>query len=673
MDTEKERMRELTAMLDEAARVYYQGQDEVMSNYEYDRLYDELVSLEQKTGITLAGSPTNKVGYEVVSELPKEKHEVPSLSLDKTKEPDALKAWLADREGVLSWKMDGLTVVITYREGKLLKAVTRGNGEIGEVITANARTFKNLPLTIPFSGELVVRGEAVIKYSDFQKINEAIEDENGRYKNPRNLCSGSVRQLSSEITAKRNVHFFAFSLVKADDADNENSRAGQFAWLSSLGFEVVEYKKVTKDNVADMVTWFSAQAAGNDFPSDGLVLSYDDIAYGNSLGRTAKFPRDSIAFKWKDELADTVLRDIEWSASRTGLINPIAIFDPVELEGTTVSRASVHNISIMEQLELGIGDSIRVYKANMIIPQIAENITKSGNFTIPDACPVCKGQTKIRQELTVKSLYCTNPDCVAKKIKAYTLFVSRDAMNIDGMSEATIEKFINAGIIKEFADFFHLSLHRDVIVNMEGFGEKSYNNLLAAVDAARTPEPASFLYSLGITGIGLSNAKVIVNAGIRHLSADTAQSESEREALSDRCFAWIRKLTAEALTDIEGIGQVLAKSLTDFFADEKNNREVDRLLKEITFAPMEPVQEEALVMEGLTFVVTGSVHHFANRNEIKALIEEKGGKVAGSVSSKTSYLINNDAASGSAKNKKAKELGIPILTEEDFLARFSLD
>lgn len=671
MDIEKERMKELTARLNEAARVYYQGQDEVMSNYEYDRLYDELVSLEQKTGITLAGSPTNKVGYEVVSELPKERHEVPSLSLDKTKEPDALAAWLADKEGVLSWKMDGLTVVLTYRDGKLLKAVTRGNGEIGEVITANAKTFKNLPLTIPFSGELVVRGEAVIKYSDFQKINEEIADEKDRYKNPRNLCSGSVRQLSSEITAKRNVHFFAFSLVKADYADDGNSRAGQFAWLSSLGFEVVEYKKVTKDNVADTVAWFSAQVAGNDFPSDGLVLSYDDIAYGNSLGRTAKFPRDSIAFKWKDELADTVLRDIEWSASRTGLINPIAIFDSVELEGTTVSRASVHNISIMEQLELGIGDTIRVYKANMIIPQIAENITKSGNFTIPDTCPVCGGQTKVRQELAVKSLYCTNPDCVAKKIKSYTLFVSRDAMNIDGMSEATIEKFINAGIIKEYADFFHLSLHRDVIVNMEGFGEKSYNNLLAAADAARTPEPASFLYSLGITGIGLANAKVIVNAGIKYLSA--VMPQSEMETLSDRCFAWIRGLTQETLTDIEGIGQVLAKSLTDFFADEKNNLEVDHLLKEITFVPVAPAAKEALVMDGMTFVVTGSVHHFANRNEIKALIEEKGGKVAGSVSSKTSYLINNDAASGSAKNKKAKELGIPILTEEDFLAMFSLE
>lgn len=671
METEKQRMKELTARLNEAARVYYQGQDEVMSNYEYDRLYDELVSLEQKTGITLAASPTNKVGYEVVSELPKERHEVPSLSLDKTKEPDALAAWLADKEGVLSWKMDGLTVVLTYRDGKLLKAVTRGNGEIGEVITANAKTFKNLPLAIPFSGELVVRGEAVINYSDFKKINEEIAEEKDRYKNPRNLCSGSVRQLSSEITAKRNVHFFAFSLVKAEGADDENSRAGQFAWLSSLGFEVVEYKKVTKDNVADTVAWFSAQVAGNDFPSDGLVLSYDDIAYGSSLGRTAKFPRDSIAFKWKDELADTVLREIEWSASRTGLINPIAIFDSVELEGTTVSRASVHNISIMEQLALGIGDTIRVYKANMIIPQIAENLTKSGSVTIPDACPVCGGQTKVRQELAVKSLYCTNPDCVAKKIKSYTLFVSRDAMNIDGMSEATIEKFINAGIIKELADFFHLSLHRDVIVNMEGFGEKSYNNLLAAADAARTPEPASFLYSLCITGIGLANAKVIVNAGIKELSP--GMSQDEMEYLSDRCFAWIRGLTQETLTDIEGIGQVLAKSLTDFFADEKNNREVDHLLKEITFAPVAPVAEEALVMEGMTFVVTGAVHHFANRNEIKALIEEKGGKVAGSVSSKTSYLINNDAASGSAKNKKARELGIPVLTEEDFLAMFSLD
>lgn len=674
VDSETKRMKELIARLNEAARVYYQGQDEIMSNFEYDKLYDELVLLEQKTGITLAGSPTNKVGYEVVSELPKERHETPSLSLDKTKETEALATWLADKEGVLSWKMDGLTVVLTYRDGRLLKAVTRGNGEIGEVITANAKTFKNLPLTIPFVGELVIRGEAVIKYSDFKKINEEIPEEKDRYKNPRNLCSGSVRQLSSEITAKRNVHFFAFSLVKAEGAAEENSRAGQFDYLASLGFEVVGYRKVTAANIADSVDWFSKQVSSNDFPSDGLVLSYDDIAYGNSLGRTAKFPRDSIAFKWKDELADTTLRDIEWSASRTGLINPIAIFDSVELEGTTVSRASVHNLSIMEQLELGIGDTIRVYKANMIIPQIAENITKSNNFTVPDICPVCGAQTEIKQEISVKSLYCPNPDCVAKKIKSYTLFVSRDAMNIDGMSEATIEKFINAGMIKEFADFFRLSRYKEEIVEMEGFGERSYQNLIAAADAARNPELPSFLYSLGIAGIGLSNAKVIVKAGIKSLKeTEKAEGKScENEQLADKCFAWIRELTEEELTDIAGIGQVLAKSLITYFADENNNTEVAHLLEEIRFAPITWQEEESLPMNGMTFVITGSVHHFANRNEVKALIEENGGKVAGSVSSKTNYLINNDAASNSSKNKKAKELGIPILTEEDFLAMFSL-
>lgn len=647
MEEKIRRIKELTALLTEAGKAYYQESRELMSNYQYDQLYDELAGLEKETGVILSGSPTQKVGYEVLSELPKEAHESPMLSLDKTKDVEDLAQWLGDQEGLLSWKLDGLTIVLTYENGSLVKAVTRGNGEIGEVITSNAKAFSNVPLSIAYKGQLVLRGEAVISYSDFKAINQEIQDVDARYKNPRNLCSGSVRQLNSQITAQRNVKFMAFALVKADGVDFHNRRREQFAWLESQGFEVVEHCLVDKDCVGEAVKDFSERIEGYDIPSDGLVLLFDDIAYGESLGRTAKFPRNAIAFKWADEVRATRLTMIEWSPSRTGLINPVAIFEPVELEGTTVSRASVHNISIMEALKLGEGDEITVYKANMIIPQIADNLTRSGKVQIPKHCPVCGGDTEIRQMDEVRSLYCTNPDCQAKKIKSFTLFVSRDALNVDGLSEATLEKFIGAGFIHEFSDIFHLEQHQGAIVEMEGFGQKSYDNLMASIKKASHTTLPRVIYGLGIAGIGLANAKVLC----RKFRFD---------------FDAMRHASYEELLDIDGIGDVLAKAWMDYFADEKNNGQVDRLLAELELKKEEAVSEEEAVFAGKTFVITGSLEKFPNRKALQALIESKGGKVSGSVSAKTSYLINNDTASNSSKNKKAKELGIPILSEEDF-------
>ena len=641
-----ERMKELIPVLQKAGKAYYQEDREIMSNFEYDKLYDELETLEKETGITLAGSPTVSVGYEALEELPKEAHETPMLSLDKTKDVEALRAFIGDRKTLLSWKLDGLTIVLTYGDGKLQKAVTRGNGVVGEVITNNARVFKNIPLQISFKGDLVLRGEAIITYSDFKKINEEIEEVDAKYKNPRNLCSGSVRQLNNEITARRNVHFYAFSLVRAQGVDFRNSREQQFLWLKDQGFDVVEYRMVTRDTLDEAMEYFSGQVVKNDFPSDGLVALYDDIAYGDSLGTTAKFPRNSYAFKWKDEVRETTLKEIEWSPSRTGLINPVAIFEPVELEGTTVSRASVHNISIMKELQLGIGDKIQVYKANMIIPQIAENLTRSGNLEIPDTCPVCGKEARVLKTNEVESLYCMNPDCQAKKIKSFTLFVSRDAMNIDGLSEATLEKFILKGFIKDFGDIFEIGRYREEIVNMDGFGEKSFDNLMASLERARHTTLPRLLYSLGIANIGLANAKVICK-----------EFDYDLEKMIHA--------TGEEISSIEGIGPVIAQSFTAYFADEENMRKLRHLLSHLELEEVK--QENRLTLEGKQFVITGSVEHFANRAQLKEYIEQRGGKVTGSVTSKTDYLINNDVTSNSSKNKKARELEIPILSEEDFL------
>ena len=644
-----ERMKELVQQLSEAAKAYYQESREIMSNYEYDRLYDELLALEKETGTVLSGSPTQRVGYEVLSELPKEAHERPMLSLDKTKSVEDLVSWLGGQTALLSWKLDGLTVVLTYRGGELFKAVTRGNGLVGEVITGNARAFRNVPLRIPFTGELTLRGEAIMRYSDFERVNETISDADAKYKNPRNLCAGSVRQLDPRVTKERGVYFSAFSLVNAEGVDFRNSRANQFDWLVSQGFDVVEHMPVTAETLPAAVQDFEKRVADNDFPSDGLVLLLDDIAYGESLGTTAKFPRNAMAFKWSDETKETTLRMIEWSPSRTGLINPVAIFTPVELEGTTVSRASVHNVSIMRSLELGEGDTITVYKANMIIPQIADNLTRSGTCAPPEACPVCGKPTTVRSENGVETLWCGNPDCVIKKIKRFALMASRDALNMEGLSEATIEKLIAAGFIHEYAELFDIGEHRDAIAEMEGFGEKSADNLIGAVTRARNTDMTRFVYSLGIPGIGLQNAKMLT----RHFRGD---------------FGAFRRCPAEELCEVEGIGAVLADQIRAYLDDPENARLVDDLLSRVTLErPAETAGSDAALFAGKTFVITGSVTHFKNREELKAFIEARGGRAAGSVSAKTSYLINNDTASNSSKNRKAKELGVPILSEEEFL------
>ncbi|MBR2213968.1 MAG: NAD-dependent DNA ligase LigA [Eubacterium sp.] len=647
MDKTK-RIKELVELLNKASKAYYQDAKEIMPNYEYDKLYDELVSLEKETGIVLANSPTVNVGYEVLSELPKEKHASPMLSLDKTKEVDELVAFVEDKEAVLSWKLDGLTIVLTYNNGTLEKAVTRGNGTVGEVVTANAKTFKNIPVSIPYKGKLVLRGEAVITYSDFEEINKTIEDADAKYKNPRNLCSGSVRQLDSSVTAERNVRFIAFALIESDD-DLGNSVNGQLNWLDEQGFETVERKMSNASNMQENVDYFAKAIQTYNYPSDGLVLVYDDIAYGLSLGTTAKFPRNGIAFKWQDEIASTKLQYIEWSASRTGLINPVAVFDPVELEGTTVSRASVHNVSIVEELELGVGDEIEVYKANMIIPQIAENKTKSGTIEVPKVCPVCGEPTEIKNELGVKTLHCVNPNCPAKNIKKFTLFVTRNALNIEGLSEETLEKFVDAGFIHEFADIYHLDKYKDEIVTMEGFGEKSYENIIESVENSRKAEPAAVLYGLGIPHIGVSNAKMLCKA-------------------FDEDLDKVRNATVEDLVVIDGMAEKRAVPFVEYFQNKENSDAFDRLLDELEIVKPEVASEQN--MDGLSFVITGSLNKFENRDELKRYIEDRGGSAKGSVSSATNYLINNDINSNSSKNKRAKELGIEIITEDEVLSRW---
>lgn len=646
METALQQMKELVKILNKAAKAYYQEDREIMDNREYDSLYDQLEKLEKETGITLANSPTVNVGYEAVDFLPKETHESPMLSLDKTKDRETLREFIGNHKTLLSWKMDGLTIVLTYENGELQKAVTRGNGTVGEVITNNARVFRNIPLKISYQGRLILRGEAVITYPDFERINSSIEDADARYKNPRNLCSGSVRQLNNQITAERNVRFYAFSLVSASNVDMHNSREYQMEWLKDQGFEVVEYRIVTADTLDEAMDYFADAVEKNIFPSDGLVALYDDIAYGESLGSTTKFPRNAFAFKWADEIRETTLRSIEWSPSRTGLINPIAVFDPVELEGTTVSRASVHNVSILKELELGIGDTLQVYKANMIIPQIAENLTRSRNLQIPDTCPACGSEAKIIKENEVEALYCTNPDCAAKKIKAFTLFVSRDAMNIDGLSEATLEKFIARGFIHTFGDIFEISRYKNEIMEMEGFGQKSFDNLMESLENARKTTLAKVIYSLGIANIGLANAKVICRHFNNSLDA-------------------IRKADLEEISAIDGIGPVIARNLVNYFHEEENNQKLDYLMQHLHIQQEEIKSQQ--IFAGMNFVITGSLNHFSNRNEAKNLIESLGGKVTGSVTGKTAYLINNDTASNSSKNKKARELGIPILSEEEFL------
>jgi len=657
MDKRK-RIEELVELLNQAGKAYYEAGQEIISNLEYDKAYDELVRLEEETGIVLSASPTQNVGYSVATALPKEEHASPMLSLDKTKSVETLQSFLGEQKGILSWKLDGLTVVMTYEKGEFVKAVTRGNGRIGEIVTENAKRFRNLPLRIPFKGRLVLRGEALIRYSDFAKINEEIPEEGAKYKNPRNLCSGSVRQLDPKITWERRVYFFPFTLVSVEEGEDgasresgglpdfHNSHEAEFEFLEQQGFQVVGRRAVNKEELPGAVSDFSEQVKKNDFPSDGLVLLMDDISYGKSLGTTAKFPRNALAFKWEDEEEKTILREVEWSPSRTGLINPVAIFDPVELEGTVVSRASLHNISYLEDLKLGIGDEITVYKANMIIPQIGENLTKSGQLPIPEHCPACHEETKIVQDKEAKMLYCENPHCPAKRIKQFALFVSRDALNIEGLSEMTLEKFIGKGFIQELPDLFSLKEHKEEIIAMEGFGQKSYDKLIENAEKSRETSLARLLYGLGIGGIGASNARVLSEAF--HENAE----ELSRAELSE-------------VVSIKGIGPILGESIVRYFKEEENCRLFRKLLSILHLHKEE--RAENAFLSGKVFVITGSLAHFQNRKELEEEIRKAGASTASSISKNTSYLINNDKNSTSSKNKKAQELGIPILSEEDFL------
>ncbi len=646
-----ERMKELINILNKASYEYYQNDSSKLSDFEYDKLYDELVELEKSTGIVLANSPTQNVGYTVLSNLTKIKHDEKILSLDKTKEPEKLKSWLGNQQGMLSWKLDGLTIVLKYNNGELVQAITRGNGEVGEDITHNAKVFKNIPLKISYKYELVVRGEGIISFSDFKRINEEL-DEDESYKNPRNLCSGTVRQLNSEICAKRNVMFYGFTVFKANDVDFGDKKSNQLLWLKELGFDIVYNKIVNADNIIESIYEFENKIPENNFATDGLVLTYDSISYSGSLGTTAKFPKDSIAFKWKDETAETILRNIEWNTSRTGLINPVAVFDSVELEGTTVNRASVHNVSILEDLKLGIGDTIKVYKANMIIPQIAENITKSGNYEIPANCPVCGGETEVRTIRDGKALYCTNPNCSAQRIRSLSHFVSRDAMNIEGFSEETIKKFVEKGFISDYTDIYNIEKFAEEIKNIDGFGEKSYNNLIKSIENSKKPELPNFIYALGINHVGLSNAKLLC----KNINYDI-----------NKLFT----ISQEELVEIDGFGDIIAHSICSYFGDCKNKELIYKMLDIISFAEVEVSYEsENMNVKEKTFVITGDLNEFKNRKELQLKIEALGGKVTGSVTKKTNYLINNDILSESSKNKKAKELGIPIITEEQFIKEF---
>ena len=645
MDKKLNRMKELIEILNNASRLYYQYSTPIMTDFEYDKLYDELEKLEKETNTVLSNSPTQNVEPEAIDSLVKVEHPAPMLSLSKTKSISELASFLGNQEGLLSWKLDGLTIVLTYKDGKLSSGVTRGNGIIGEVITENVKKFKNIPLTIPYKGTLVVRGEAVIKYSDFNKMNEELDDDSSQYKNPRNLCSGSVRQLDSKVTAKRNVNCIIFALIESEKKFKLKSE--EFEWLKSLGFDVVEYHKVTSNNIEEQVLYFKNKINEYDIPSDGLVLLYNDIEYGKQLGTTAKYPKNAIAFKWQDETAETKLIDVDWLVSRTGLINPVAVFEPVELEGTIVSRASLHNVSILQGLSLGIGDTILVYKANMIIPQIADNLTQSNSLTIPNKCPVCNHEARIISSNDVKYLYCMNDFCPAKLVKRLSQFTSRNAMNIEGLSDAIINKLADEGLIKTYADIYNLKRYKNDIISFEGFGEKSYDNLINSIEKSRNVKLANFIFALGIPDIGLSRAKLIC----KNYSNDINK---------------IRNLTFEELSKIDGIGEIIAKEWIDTFNNEDFIKELELLLKEVNFTDTSIDNNQPL--KDLIFVITGSVNNFTNRDELVEYIESYGGKVVKAISNNVNYLINNDITSTSTKNTKAKELGIKIISENDLMS-----
>jgi len=643
------KIQELVARLNAASYAYYQEDREIMSDLEYDKLYDELVQLEKTTGIVLAGSPTRKVGYEVVSGLNKVAHDFPMLSLDKTKDPEALASFLGKEVGLLSWKLDGLAIALKYENGELQQAITRGNGTIGEDVTHNAKVFANIPLTVPFKEKFIVRGEAVIPFAEFEIINE---NEEVKYKNPRNLCSGTVRQLDSKVVATRRVLFYALQLL----GGNFSLKSEQLAWIADLGFDVAHFEKVTADTVIHVIDKFKNKILTEPIASDGLVLTYDDIAYSESLGATSKFPRDSLAFKWQDELVETTLLNIEWNTSRTGLINPVAVFEPVEIEGSVVGRASLHNVSILRALELSVGDRITVYKANMIIPQVAENLTrKQKDVLIPTNCPVCNGKSEVIGD--PETLYCTNSSCPSQKIQSLSHFVSRDGMNIAGLSEQTLEKFSEAGFIADYIDLFAISKYKDEIIEMEGFGQKSYDKLIVAIEASKDIALPNFIHALGIKHVGLANAKLLC-AYFGHDPIKITEACTSESYLED-------------ILEIKGFGEAISHSLHEYFSNESNIELFQRSLGLLRLKT--PTPSDLATLSGLTFVITGDVNQFPNRKALQEFIENRGGRVSASVSAKTSYLINNDATSTSGKNKKATQLDVPILTEDDFVKGFGGD
>ena len=634
------RIRSLIDILNKANEAYYYHDNEIMSNKEYDDLYDQLIQLENESGIIYSDSPTQNLGEHIYSSLPKVKHESPMLSLDKTKDRDALREWLGNKEGVLSWKLDGLTVVLTYENGKLEKAVTRGNGAIGEEITENAKFFKNVPLRIPFKGKLILRGEAVISYHDFETINV---EEQGRFKNPRNLASGSIRALDTNQVKKRKVQVIIFEVIQGSEA---NLVTDKFTWISHLGFKPVDYEVVNADNILEKIQDFENRITSNNIPSDGLVLTFNDTAYGRSLGTTGKFPKHSMAFKWQDEVEETVLRSVEWNTSRTGLINPVAVFDPVYLEGTEVSRATLNNVSYIKDLQLGIGDTIEVYKSNMIIPTILSNKTKSNNLIIPVVCPTCGMQARLIRSNNTEILQCMNLDCPARFLNKLIHFCSRDAMDIQGLSIKTLEFVIKQGWVNNFLDLYNLQNYERKWAMMRGFSTVSVRKYLAAIENSKKTESARFLYALGIPKIG------------RHQSQSLIQVYKSWDA-----FIQAVKSNTD-FSHIDGVGDCLNQNIHNWYNGFYKQDQIEKLASLMIFEDQEITTSD--ILKGKTFCITGKLNMFANRSDLVKFIEQQGGKVSGSVSKNTDYLINNDKGSNSSKNKKAIELGVSIITESEF-------
>ena len=656
-------IKQLVELLNKANKAYYEKSNPIMTDREYDQLYNELVSLEKETGVILSGSPTQYAGYNIESKWDKITHEFPALSLNKTKDRNELVNWLGDKEGVLSWKEDGLTMIMSYDNGSLSTLASRGNGIVGENLTKNARYIHGIPLEIPYKGHLVVRGEALISYKTFEEINNLIENEEDRFKTPRNLASGTIRNLDSKIVANRNIEVKAFELVYADNMPKTYTEA--LNWLYDLGFDVVEYKEVTKDSLLEIIEWFESKIKDNEYSSDGLVLVYNDIAYGKSLGTTSKFPLSGIAFKWNDDTYETTVTGIEWYASRNSL-NPVLVFNTVNIDGSDINKASIHNVNIMKSLELGIGDTVEIYLANKIIPQVADNQTRSNTFEIPDKCSVCGSPTEIitSEDGITQILVCTSESCPGKLLGKLKLFCSKEGMDIEGLSEATLQTFIDKGWLKDISDIYKLHLHETQMQHMKGFGKRSVTKLLNAIDESRTVTMANFIRALGIPLIGKTQSK----------------------ALSDLCSGNIEKFEdmvyceTDFSNKLDGFGEKRSNSILNWFGDETNFEIYNKLKKELTFIATDgfmnkPEGEDNMSennnnykdLSGQMFVITGSLNHFANRDELKSLLESLGAKVSGSVSKKTTALICNDSDSGSTKSRKAAELGIPVWTEDELL------